>query len=47
MALLMCQQMPVAGVAKVMQANANTLWRLLSGNMVFESLGNAKIYDPA
>ena len=30
MALLMCQQMPVAGVAKVMQANANTLWRLLS-----------------
>jgi transposase len=30
MALLMCQQMTVAGVAKVMQANANTLWRLLS-----------------
>jgi len=30
LALLMCQQMPVAGVAKVMQANANTLWRLLS-----------------
>src|SRR5512139_537427 len=30
LALLMCQQMPVAGVAKVMQANANTLWRLLT-----------------
>jgi len=30
MALLMCQQMPVTGAAKVMQANANTLWRLLS-----------------
>jgi len=30
MALLMCQQMPVAGVAKVMRANANTLWRLLT-----------------
>jgi transposase len=30
LALLMCRQMPVAGVAKVMQANANTLWRLLT-----------------
>jgi len=34
MALLMCQQMPVGGVAKVMQAKPNTLWRLLSHYVV-------------
>lgn len=30
LALLMCQQMPVAGAAKLMRCNANTMWRLLS-----------------
>jgi transposase len=30
LALLMCQQMPVAGAAKIMQAHANSLWRILS-----------------
>jgi transposase len=30
LALMMSQQMPVSGVAAVMRANANTLWRLLS-----------------
>lgn len=30
LALMMSQQMPVSGVAAVMRANANTLWRMLS-----------------
>jgi len=29
-ALLMCQQMPVAGAAKIMRAHPNSLWRILS-----------------
>jgi transposase len=30
LALLMCQEMPVSGAAKLMRCNANTMWRLLS-----------------
>jgi transposase len=47
MALLMCQQMPVAGVAKVMQANANTLWRLLTHyvNQAVEAANYSDVRD--